>query len=95
MSLLGGVEHGLQAGIQYIVDIARLLNWAVGSGNAPAIHDCVTVMMTFEKEVVDTAGQVTTNAVGLIVGAALGLNGDPNAGSRHLAQAALLKWGHH
>lgn len=91
MSILSGVENGLKKGAQYISDVARCSDWALRKGKTDILKDCIAVGTAFVQEMTDEAGLVTTHAMELVVGAALGLNHDPNAGSRKLAQDVLKK----
>ena len=87
---IGGIGTGLQKGLQYDVQFARDVAWAIKTMNLPALKDLQVIAETNVKEIVGTATDVTeSHAVSLLFA------GDPFAGSRHLLQAFEAKYGKH
>jgi len=93
-SLLGGLGHGISAGIKYFVIDERTLVWAIRTVNTAALTDIAHVGALWLKEVADEAGNLLPGIEGAIITYALtGQGTDPNAGSRHATQAIQAKYG--
>lgn len=91
-SLLGnivpGVEHGVERGLQYSADFARMLVYAVGHGNADEVATLKAIAQQWLTEATNEAGVIRGDVVKTLEG-----GGDPFKGSREMMQAAETKYG--
>lgn len=87
--IFDGLTKGVTKGLQYELEMNRLLIWAIHSDNHEAKIDCLEVLTQWVSEAEMSKGILKGNLATLL------LTTDPFSGSRKLAQDAIAKWGKH
>jgi hypothetical protein len=81
-------KQGVEASIQYLAYSAKLTEWAISTVNLAALQDVDLIAEAFVAEALSEGSIIKTEGIDAVL-----TNSDPFAGSRHLLQVAIAKWG--